>query len=122
MSGIVKRIISGTIAAALSAPCLGFFPLKNAVATGSQADNEALYASVLNHYAEKVIPNGIIGLDDWQYSYVWMYSTGNLFDYGYAFYDLDGNGVDELFILDNTYSTNINEIYTIINGALYLLK
>lgn len=117
MSGIVKRIISGAIAAALSAPCLGFFPLENAVATGSQADNEALYASVLNHYAEKVIPNGIIGLDDWQYSDVWMYSTGNLFDYGYAFYDLDGNGVDELFILDNTYSTKINEIYTIINGA-----
>lgn len=117
MSGIVKRIISGAIAAALSAPCLGFFPLENAVATGSQADNEALYASVLNHYAEKVIPNGIIGLDDWQYSDVWMYSTGNLFDYGYAFYDLDGNGVDELFILDNTHSTKINEIYTIINGA-----
>ena len=62
MSGIVKRIISGAIAAALSAPCLGFFPLENAVATGSQADNEALYASVLNHYAEKVIPNGIIGI------------------------------------------------------------
>lgn len=121
MSGIVKRIISGTIAAIISASYLGIVPLENVIAKGNRLDDEALYASILNDYVTKVIPNGLMNLDGssamWNYSDMWMYATGNLSDYGYAFYDLDGNGVDELFILDNTYSTKINEIYTIENGV-----
>lgn len=121
MSGIVKRIISGTIAAIISASYLGIVPLENVIAKGNRFDDEALYASILNDYVTKVIPNGLMNLDGssamWNNSDMWMYATGNLSDYGYAFYDLDGNGVDELFILDNTYSTKINEIYTIENGV-----
>lgn len=121
MNRIVKRIVSGIMAGAISASYLGIVPLENVIAKGNKADNETLYASILNNYTENVIPKGLMNLDStsamWNYSDMWMYTTGNLSDYEYAFYDLDGNGVDELFILDNTYSIKINEIYTVIDGT-----
>lgn len=73
------------------------------------------YASLLNDYAQHIIPNGVTDFD--YYSDIWMYTTGNTNDYGYKLHDLNNDGIEELFIFKiNDSVVHITEIYTISNG------
>lgn len=115
---ILKRLGSCFVSTMIMCSYLNILPVRSAIAEDNK--NEKLYASVLNEYVEKIIPNGLVKLNDtsllWKYSDHWMYPTGNLSDYSYVFYDLNSDGVDELFITDPQYNM-ISEIYTLVNGT-----
>ncbi len=115
-----RRLISVLTTATLALSYLAMFPISEVFAEVDKSQNEFLYASVLNEYAENIIPNGVNVENTTEYSDAWYYSTNVLSDYGYQFYDLNKDGTDELFILDfttNPYEARINEIYTIYNGS-----
>lgn len=67
----------------------------------SDAENKKLYESILNSYYD-LLENGASCEDFKELSYSELVSSYsrelNLENIGYAFYDLDGNGTDELFI------------------------
>lgn len=114
-----RHLISALTTATLTLSYLAMFPISEVFAEIDKSQNEFLYASVLNEYAENIIPNGVNVENATEYSDAWYYSTNVLSDYGYQFYDLDKDGTDELFVLDltNPYKAKVNEIYTIYNGS-----
>lgn len=123
-SKLYKKFVSILTVIAFGSSIVATFPVSEVVAEVDKYQNEMLYSAVLNEYVENVIPGNIaLGWDtsrEWNYSDVWMYSTGNLSDYGYQFFDLDEDGIEELFILDfsiPSYGTRVNEIYTLVNGS-----
>lgn len=122
-----RRMISWLTALVLIISYTAMFPLPVVMAEGTRKDNEKLYASVLNNYVENVFPGKVDVFDDtqeWKYSDVWNATFGPFDpgDYGYKFYDLDGDGTDELFIvsLDVHYTAtpHVHDIYTVHNGAV----
>lgn len=122
-----RRMISWLTALVLIISYTAMFPLPVVMAEGTRKDNEKLYASVLNNYVENVFPGKVDVFDDtqeWKYSDVWNAAFGPFDpgDYGYKFYDLDGDGIDELFIigLKGSYmdKVHVREIYTMYNGSV----
>ncbi|WP_276747233.1 hypothetical protein, partial [Ruminococcus champanellensis] len=122
----VRRMISWLTALVLLASYVAMFPIPVVIAEEKQKDNEKLYASVLNNYVENVIPGNIDLFDEnsqtWKYSDEWNFASNDPSKYGYKFYDLDGDGIDELFIigLKGSYmdKVHVREIYTMYNGSV----
>ncbi len=80
------------------------------------SDDELLYKDVIDRYVNDIIPNGIPEDERTIFSDKWWALGGsserNPADYGYSFYDIDGDGVSELFV-GNINEKNAYEIYTV---------
>ena len=120
-----RRLAACVISTSFILPSLTILPLSETTAETDKDANEIAYAEVLNTYVEKVIPgkldNGRDELHNWAFSDMWMPpSAKNTSDFGYKFYDLNCDGIDELFIIDlrfaDQYGIHVNEIYTLSNG------
>ena len=124
-----KRLIVGIMTIMVSLSYFKMFPISSAIVTAEndvQKSNEEIYSSVLNNYIENVIPGNIDLFDEdsqtWKYSDEWNFASNDPSKYGYKFYDLDGDGIDELFIigLESSYmnKVHVREIYTMYNGSV----
>lgn len=119
MNNKIKRVLSFLFASIICSVNIPAVINQEIAAVENKNNNEAVYSFALNEYTEKIIPKGLTGLSgtliSYEYSDYWINSTGNLSDYGYKFYDLNSDGVDELFVVYPQYNV-ITEIYTIDSG------
>ena len=128
-NSFLKRLIAGIMTIMISLSYIKMFPISSVIVTAEndvQKSNEEMYSSVLNNYIENVIPGNIDLFDEnsqtWKYSDEWNFASNDPSKYGYKFYDLDGDGIDELFIigLEGSYmdKVHVREIYTMYNGSV----
>lgn len=90
----------------------------NAYADGTLTEDEVLYKDVLDEYVNNVIPTGSSpNHPDWFFG-GWVNTSGNLDDFQYTFYDINGDNTNELVMGKDDEFGTVLEFFTLYDGEV----